>query len=45
MSIKFASLIFPNARRVINVSDLALGINRIKRISEETQTPYVMIKR
>lgn len=44
MSIKFASLVFPNAKRVINISDLTLGLNKIKRISEETQTPYTMIR-
>lgn len=44
MSIKFAKLVFPYAKRVIHISDLPLGLNRIQKISEETETPYSFVR-
>lgn len=44
MSIKFAKLIFPNAQRIIHISDLPLGLGRIKKISSLTDTPYTFVR-
>ena len=44
MSIKFAKLIFPYAQTIIHISDLPLGLSRIKRISSQTDTPYAFIR-
>ena len=44
MSIKFSKLLFPYAKRIIHISDLPLGLGRIKKISESTETQYAFIR-
>lgn len=44
ISIKFAKLIFPYAQTIIHISDLPLGLARIKKISSMTDTPYAFVR-